>query len=453
MHPIRSILSALLAVIVCASLSVPAVAKAKLVVVFTLRSTPELAARAATVTKAVAARIEALDGYESLVVALPKDSPGAAAARAGAEIYVRGQLVASSEGYRVTISSFSVATDKALGEQTIVLGGTALPNTFDVAALVAPQSQQTSLVPNSVASQASASGAVFSVSIAASDSVTSLAPDEHAAGPSFLQGLLENIAGSVASAAGGYAANKVSQMIPGIPTSLASSLGDALSQSLQSSLAASTGTPPLPTGYHALTPTSNTKQNQKFTFGPTAIRFDRRDAMQMSTLYEANNDQLTSFVTATNFGGGYTQHPVPHQTVADFLSKATRMPCVSEVQTADQPRTILGHNSYHVLGKYDPNGKSNCAYNVSYDAWVAFIDATTGGDAVPFNSNALEIYMIKTGAAVALDNSSVTNSFHAVTSITSEDPALLSPSSLTLGKKYDSYPLLVQDAIQAQARH
>ncbi|GAC1548708.1 MAG: hypothetical protein NVS2B17_33460 [Candidatus Velthaea sp.] len=91
-----------------------AFAKARLVVIYQLRSTPELANRASKFTQELATRIAAIDGYDAKIVAsLPAGSLGAATA--GAETYVVGQVVAYGDmHFDVKLGSFSAATDKSI---------------------------------------------------------------------------------------------------------------------------------------------------------------------------------------------------------------------------------------------------------------------------------------------------------------------------------------------------
>ncbi|GAC1431984.1 MAG: hypothetical protein NVSMB5_25950 [Candidatus Velthaea sp.] len=93
-----------------------AFAKARLVVIYQLRSTPELANRASKFTQELATRIAAIDGYDAKIVASPPaGSLGAAAATAGAETYVVGQVVAYGDmHFDVKLGSFSAATDKSI---------------------------------------------------------------------------------------------------------------------------------------------------------------------------------------------------------------------------------------------------------------------------------------------------------------------------------------------------
>lgn len=120
----------------------PSFAKAHLVAVFQLRSTPMLAHRATAITRAVADRIAALPGYDSTVLSGPLTGGlGTAAAAAGAEVYVVGQLVEDANGYAVTCTSFDASNDVELHMLKATLTtADALPVDADFSALfLSPQ--------------------------------------------------------------------------------------------------------------------------------------------------------------------------------------------------------------------------------------------------------------------------------------------------------------------------
>lgn len=94
------------------SLRVPSIAKAHLIAVFPLRSTPALVRDAVAITRAIAARLAALPGFDATVLAVPTTgSLGAAAATAGAESYVVGQVSDDGTDYTVTLSGFDSSND------------------------------------------------------------------------------------------------------------------------------------------------------------------------------------------------------------------------------------------------------------------------------------------------------------------------------------------------------
>src|SRR5579872_290457 len=461
MRPIRTILAALFVAIVCASLSAPAGANAKRVVVFSLRSTPELAARAATVTKALAARIQALDGYESVVVAMPKDSPGAAAARAGAEVYVRGQLVSSNDGYRVTISAFSAATDKALGEQTIVLKGTALPSTFDVSALILGTAKSTASTPSSGSAQLP----VLLITTEGADtirSVTTTAEDPPPA-PSFLSnllsGLLSNIAGSVSSTA----SSQIMKMIPSMPSSFAQGMGDALASSLQSSLNSNAGPPP---NDNSLVLQTDTKNHTDFYISPMGVRTDLvlSSGAEFSNVVRSDTGEVV-FVVTKSGQSKYFAKIVPttvRRHLADIIKSRNDSLLRCATETSDGlRRMIVQHNAFHVVGKLVSDG-AKCKTDATYDAWVAYIDPVSGSEVPESSANALRVYLLKTQVEnkapfVSKDGRTTTNStwltFNAVTSIGKVSDTALSADAMKRGDQVDAMSDITAFIISSASAH
>ncbi len=122
-------------VIVLMALPLPAPSKARLVAIFPLRSTAEIAGQSETIVKAITAKIEATDGFEARLLPKPTGSFGDAAGSVGAEVYIVGQLLSVGDAYRLTVSSFSVATDKQIAQQVYDLKTADLPVTFDEKAL------------------------------------------------------------------------------------------------------------------------------------------------------------------------------------------------------------------------------------------------------------------------------------------------------------------------------
>jgi len=116
----------------------PADARARLIAVFPLRSTPAVAIQASKTTQALLTRLSALDGYDAKLVANPKSgSLGAAAAEVGAEVYVVGQIVLVDGAFHISVASFRAATDKEIAEyQVSVADPSALPVQPDVASLL-----------------------------------------------------------------------------------------------------------------------------------------------------------------------------------------------------------------------------------------------------------------------------------------------------------------------------
>ena len=90
-------------------------AKARLVAVIVLRSTPSLRASAIKASRALAARIAQQDGWDARVIDPHGGQAVDAAAAAGAEIYVIGQYIGGSPPH-VAGAAIKVATDERLSE-------------------------------------------------------------------------------------------------------------------------------------------------------------------------------------------------------------------------------------------------------------------------------------------------------------------------------------------------
>ncbi len=90
-------------------------AKARLVAVIILRSTPSLHLAAINATRALSARIAQQDGWDATVVDAHGRQPAEAAASAGAEIYIIGQYFGGTSP-RVMGAAIRVATDQHLSE-------------------------------------------------------------------------------------------------------------------------------------------------------------------------------------------------------------------------------------------------------------------------------------------------------------------------------------------------
>jgi hypothetical protein len=121
---------------------VPRAAQARvhLVAVLPLRSTPALASKARLLGKHIASQISLLDGYEGTYVE-SSAAPGMAAAGAGAEYYVTGQLIGDGGDFSLTLAGFETATDREGGTAHLALTDpTALPSTADLRSLFAPVS-------------------------------------------------------------------------------------------------------------------------------------------------------------------------------------------------------------------------------------------------------------------------------------------------------------------------
>ncbi|HET9394012.1 MAG TPA: hypothetical protein VFO29_10910 [Candidatus Rubrimentiphilum sp.] len=94
-------------------------AKARLVAVVILRSTPSLRASAIKATRALAARIAQQDGWDAQVIDPHWRQAADAAAAVGAEIYIIGQYTGGSTGH-VVGAAIRVATDERLSEFSYV---------------------------------------------------------------------------------------------------------------------------------------------------------------------------------------------------------------------------------------------------------------------------------------------------------------------------------------------
>jgi hypothetical protein len=117
----------------------PASAKAHLIAVVPLRSNEAAKATASAVTAELARRLALIPGYDARVVVAREKRDVDAAAEAGAEVYVVGQVIDGDQGGRVAvISSYDVASDHRIDALRVVLDPTsgALPASVDVAALV-----------------------------------------------------------------------------------------------------------------------------------------------------------------------------------------------------------------------------------------------------------------------------------------------------------------------------
>jgi hypothetical protein len=146
-------LAALLAACFVISYQVQCDAKARLIAVFPIRSTPELATPASEATRTVTSRLASIDGFDAKVMAAPSSGTlGIAAASGGAAIYVVGQLLATDTGFQLILASFDAATDKPLGEYRAVLPNAgALPGSPDLRLSLIPS---TSTAADQVATRA-----------------------------------------------------------------------------------------------------------------------------------------------------------------------------------------------------------------------------------------------------------------------------------------------------------
>lgn len=134
----RATLLIVVILFVCVSFA-PSLGKARLIVVFPLRSTPALSIQARAASNAIVAKLGAIEGYDAQLMSEPKAGTlGAAAAATGAEIYVVGQLVEADNGFKIVLGSFSVATEQPINSYMAVTASPAmLPDKPDIKVLLA----------------------------------------------------------------------------------------------------------------------------------------------------------------------------------------------------------------------------------------------------------------------------------------------------------------------------
>jgi len=109
---IQGLTTAILLVALVVSQSIPGLAKAHLIVVFPLRSTPELSNVATQMTTGVAGKLAAIPGFDAQVLPAPATgSLGAAAVSAGADLYIVGAISDDATGYVLNLSSFDASND------------------------------------------------------------------------------------------------------------------------------------------------------------------------------------------------------------------------------------------------------------------------------------------------------------------------------------------------------
>gem|GEM_PF-849647 len=109
----KRLLASILLMVGLVGSGLPVMAKARVVAVFALRSTPEDAQAASAITKAIVAKIGLIDGYDAIVPTIASgNGNGAVAAGVGAESYVVGQVTAGDSGYNVRLGSYDAATDR-----------------------------------------------------------------------------------------------------------------------------------------------------------------------------------------------------------------------------------------------------------------------------------------------------------------------------------------------------
>jgi hypothetical protein len=134
----RVVALALAALLVFVIQVCPAEAKARLIAVFPLRSTSDLAVAAKQSTQALAEQLGSIQGFDAKVLAPPTaGSLGVAAASAGAEFYVVGQLLKADGGYKMVAGSFEAATDKSISDvQVMLTSPSTIPAQAQIATLI-----------------------------------------------------------------------------------------------------------------------------------------------------------------------------------------------------------------------------------------------------------------------------------------------------------------------------
>jgi hypothetical protein len=156
---VRALLSvALVAATVLAPAS-SAWAKARLVAVLTLRSTPELRAKATAISNEIVARLAAIDGYDARLLSASNARDVDAAAAIGAEVYVVGQLVQDGSALKVSVSSYDVASDHAITSTSFVTVAGHIPDAADLTPLARDYRQVAATAPQSGTYRAQGSAA------------------------------------------------------------------------------------------------------------------------------------------------------------------------------------------------------------------------------------------------------------------------------------------------------
>jgi hypothetical protein len=180
---VRRLVSAIVVALLALALvpASPGLAKAHLIIVFPLRSTPELADVATQVTTNIVNRLAAEPGYDAQLLQTPAGgSLGAAAASAGADFYVVGALTKDDPNYALSISSFDASNDVLRSSvKGVASASGALPPALNLAGLIVPASTPSSspsnlvsglaigtpisiLLDNPLSSRGAASGQTFS---------------------------------------------------------------------------------------------------------------------------------------------------------------------------------------------------------------------------------------------------------------------------------------------------
>ena len=131
---VRALAALLTAALVMTQLNV-ASAKARVIVVYPIRSTSDLRVLAHNLTEQVASRIERVDGFDAKIEHRSGDLADSAAAD-GAEIYIAGQITALTLGVHLTLAAISVTTNKVVATQTFDLLEPRLPDSMDINPLV-----------------------------------------------------------------------------------------------------------------------------------------------------------------------------------------------------------------------------------------------------------------------------------------------------------------------------
>ena len=113
----RRFLTAALLIATASFAATPARAADRLIVVFPLRSSPELAPKADAVTRELLDQIGALDGYYARIVPMPtKGTMGDAAGKVGADTYVAGDLNEKPDGLEIRVDAYASNGDTSTGE-------------------------------------------------------------------------------------------------------------------------------------------------------------------------------------------------------------------------------------------------------------------------------------------------------------------------------------------------
>lgn len=123
----------------------PVQARARIIAVVILRSTPTAKAAARATSKALASRLAQESGWDAVMIDAHGKAPADAAAAVGAELFVVGQYF-SGPSARISGATYRVATDERLTDFSFNLdGATKIPPSVSFAQITAAQPQSANL--------------------------------------------------------------------------------------------------------------------------------------------------------------------------------------------------------------------------------------------------------------------------------------------------------------------